>query len=130
MICGKLTLRDVDRIYQRMHIKELVVFPWYDDGVLAGLITGSIEPKYAFLEHIVVLPEARNSLRVMLEMPKAISALLRARGVPQIRLCIDQDDPRHDRLARWARHCGYDWYANQNRQDWYKLELTKGTQHG
>lgn len=139
MIEGTLTLREVDAVYQRMIGRELVVFPWYEDALaygwkeynmLAGLITGWIDDmppfigKSAYLEHIIVLPEAKKKLTVMHSMPAAIAALLRDKGVNRIFLSINHSDPRRARLGVWASWCNYTRYAVADSKDWYILPLT------
>jgi hypothetical protein len=143
VIVGGVTLEQVDEAYQRMGIKELVVFPWYEDGPprkwglsapqvrkLVGLITGCIDiyppfiGKSAFLEHLIVLPEAKHKLQVMLEMPKAVIPLLRERGAERILLCIGLDDPRRPSLDAWARRCGYTKFGGKDDSDWYLKPLT------
>lgn len=130
---GDITLEQVDAIYQRMGLKELVVVPWYEDGQLVGLVTGFIEEREefpgeqsAFLEYFVVLPEAKNKLQVMQLMPATVAEMVRQRGACRVVLCIVRDDPRRSRLERWAKRCGYEKYAENETRDYYKRELTEG----
>ena len=100
-----------------------------DDGVLVGMITGDIEEqpgfegKTGFLERIIVLPEAKDKLRVMLEMPAAAAGLTMAAGCRCVTLCISHSDPRRARLERWAKRCGYTIYNPDydagNRSTWW-----------
>ena len=130
MIVGGITLEQVDRIYQRMGVKELFILPWYDGPHLVGLITGAIEQidgyegQSAFLEHFIVLPEARNPLRILQRMPALAARLLRARGIGRIVLCIDNDHPKRRGLDAWARRCHYTKYAEQYDKSWYVTYLT------
>lgn len=135
MIGPGITLQEVDAIYQRMGVKELFILPWHEDGKVVGLITGAIEVingspgLSAFLEHIIVLPEAKQKLRVMQEMPKMAAGLAMAAGARRIVLCIGVKDPRNKRLATWARRAGYTRYKeNHNDRDWYVLELYEETE--
>jgi hypothetical protein len=141
MIHGDVTLQQVDEVYQRMSIKELVIIPWYEKVVgyqtkrLAGLITGYIDvydrfpdSKSAFLEHFIVLPEARNKIQVMQQMPKLAATLL-AGKVERILLCIAHYDVRREHLCAWARRCGYAKFGERDAFDWFIKPLS-GEQHG
>lgn len=125
MILGDITIDQVDEIYKRMNIHELVIYPYHQDTpnglVLSGLITGFIDNdgKHAQLDHYIVLPEAPNKLAVMLEMPKTIHYLLKRRGVEYVTLCIKHDDSRRLHLAAWAKKRGYTFYATDAERDWY-----------
>lgn len=130
MIAPGVTLQQVDDVYQRMLGKELFVLPWYEDGALVGMITGDIEEqpgwagKTAFLERIIVLPEAKNKLRVMFEMPAAAAGLALHAGARRVTLCIGHHDPRRKRLDAWARRCGYRIYnPDHDNRAWYVLDL-------
>jgi len=135
-----ITLQDVDQVYQRMGIKELVVIPWFEYtgrslGTLTGLMTGYIDEypafpgsKSAFLEHFIVLPEAPNKLRVMQQMPKLAATLLTGK-VERILLCIAHDERRNG-LNAWARRCGYTKFGELDSFDWYIHPLKKGESHG
>lgn len=132
MIAPGVTLKQVDDVYKRMLGKELFVLPWYEDGVLVGMITGDIEEqacfegKTGFLERIIVLPEAKNKMRVMLEMPAAAAGLALAAGCRRVTLCISLTDPRRARLDTWARRCGYTIYnPDHDGRAWYVLELSE-----
>ena len=127
---GRITLEQVDAIYQRMGIKELVVLPWYEDGELVALITGAIEPReefpgedIGFLEHFIVLPEAKRKLEVMQLFPATLAEIARRRGVDRLVLCILNDDPRRARLEQWARRCGYSQYGVTESRGWWQLNL-------
>lgn len=135
MIAPGITLQEVDAIYQRMGVKELFVLPWHEDGKIVGLITGAFEylegapGLTGFLEHFIVLPEAKRKLHVMQEMPKMAAGMAMARGARRVILCIGQKDPRRHRLETWARRCGYTLY-NQNHDSrvWYVLDLSEETE--
>ena len=137
MILPGVTLEQVDAIYQRMIGKELVVIPWFEGDLLAGIITGAIEKDFAgypglsaFLEYFIVLPEAQFKLRAMQELPHLASSLLRERGIERILLCIADSDPRASRLDLWARRCGYVKYGNTEDRSWYVHHLPPGDPHG
>ena len=144
-----ITLQDVDQVYQRMGLNELVVIPWLEytrfEVILAGLMTGFIGEyrpflgsKSAFLEHFIVLPEAPNKLRVMQQMPKLAATLL-AGKVERILLSIAHDERRNG-LGAWARRCGYTKFGELDSFDWYIKPLQerasredaskKGESHG
>lgn len=122
---GGISLQRIDSIFRRMGLREIVAFPFYEDGVMVGLITGYIERdnSEAFLEHIIVLPEATNPLRVMHQMPAEIHALLAQRGVRRTTLYIDRQDKRKRALDKWARRCGYTPFGASETRDWYELVL-------
>src|SRR5262245_15377025 len=101
MILGDITLQEVDTIYKRMNIHELVIFPYRQDGILAGLIIGYITGTSAQLDHYIVLPEAPRKLEVMQQMPKMIHTILKARGITHVLLCIAHDDSRRRGLTAW-----------------------------
>jgi hypothetical protein len=136
VIIGGVTLEEVDLAYQQAGIQELVVIPYYENhnknrAVLCGLITGSIQEfdgfsgKSAFLEHFIVLPHAKNKLRILNEMPKRADNLMLAKGIERIILCIRQDNPKRTKLASWAKRQDYEKYAEANDRDWYVRNLVK-----
>ena len=134
MILPGITLEQVDEIYQRMGIKELVVIPWLEDGAVVGVITGYIDvyeqfpgSKSAFLEHFIVLPSAKHKLQVMQQMPKLAATLL-AGKVERILLCIAHANERRDSLGVWARRAGYTKFGELDGFDWYIKPL--GEIHG
>lgn len=131
---GTITLEQIDAIYQRMKIKELVVLPWYEDGHLVACITGAIEPReewpgevVGFLEHFIVLPEAKRKLEVMQLFPATLAEMARQRGVDRLVLCILNDDPRRQRLEKWATRCGYRQYGVTESRGWWQLNLKEMT---
>jgi hypothetical protein len=80
--------------------------------------------KTAYLDCIVVLPEAKRKLEVMNLFPDTLAQHLRERGdIERIALCIGKNDPRHDRLEKWARRRGYTKYGTTDSRDWYVLPL-------
>lgn len=126
MIAPGITLEQVDEVYRRVGLKELFVLPWFEDGVLVGLITGQIDAKekIGFLERIIVLPEAKNKLRVMLQMPHAAAGLAMAAGCTRVLLCIGHQDERRERLKRWAQRCGYSLiHKDYDGRSWWKFDL-------
>lgn len=131
MIVGNVTLEQVDAIYQRMGIKELCVFPWYEDGQLVALVTGAIETdredfpgeRVGFLEHFIVLPEAKRKLEVMQLMPATLAEVARESGVDRLVLCIIDKDPRRHRLEKWARRCGWTPYGKSETRTWWQFPL-------
>ena len=136
MILPGVTLEQVDEIYQRMGVKELVVIPWFEGETLAGIITGAIEKDFAgypglsaFLEYFIVLPEAQQKLRAMQQLPHLAASLVRELDVERIILCIADSDPRADRLDVWARRCGYVKYGYTEDRSWYVHHL-QGETHG
>lgn len=122
---GGISLQRIEDIFKRMGLREIVAFPFYEDGVMVGLITGYIERDLseAFLEHIIVMPEATNTLRVMHQMPSEIHALLAHRGVKRTILYIDKKDTRKRGLDKWARRLGYTPFGASDTRDWYELVL-------
>lgn len=133
MIAPGVTLEQVDEVYKRMGLKELFVLPWFEDGVLVGMITGQIDQKekIGFLERIIVLPEAKNKIRVMHQMPHAAAGLAMAAGCTRVLLCIGHQDERRERLAKWARRCGYSLVnANYDGREWYALDLYEESGNG
>lgn len=137
MIAPDVTLQQVDDVYRRMLGKELFVLPWYEDGVLVGMITGDIEEqpgfegKTGFLERIIVLPEAKNKLHVMHAMPAAAAGLALAAGCRRVTLCIGHQHPKRKRLDTWARRCGYTIYnPDHDGRAWYVLELLEENGNG
>lgn len=129
MIVGDITLEQVERAFKRMGLAEPVVFPWYEDDKLVGLITGYIESsEQAFLEHFVILPEAKHKLRFMQLAPKVIEQMLVARGIKRITLFILKDDPRRSGLDAWARRGGYHQYGESESRVWYVRHIEESTQ--
>jgi hypothetical protein len=128
MIHGPITLQEVDQTYRRMGLNELVVIPFYEGEILAGMTTGFIHKYPAFpglsglLEHFIVLPEAQNKLRVMQQMPRLAATLL-AGKVERILLCIAHDERRRG-LGAWARRCGFTKFGELDSFDWYVKPLT------
>lgn len=129
MIVG-VTAAEIEDAFRRTGTKEPVVIPWREDGALVGLAMGFIEEwpelpgKTAYLDCIIVLPETKRKLEVMNLFPAFIAELLRERGdIERIALCIGKNDPRHDRLEKWARRRGYTKYGTTDSRDWYVLPL-------
>jgi len=128
VIIGDITLEQVERMFIRMGLAEPVLLPWYEDDRLVGLITGYIEsPEQAFLEHFVILPEAKHKLRFMQLAPKIAEIRLRERGIKRITLYIVKDDPRRSGLDAWARRGGYHQYGESESRVWYVRHLTEET---
>ena len=126
MIVGDISLGQVEQAFKRMGLAEPVVFPWYEDDQLVGLITGYIEnPEQAFLEHFVILPEAKQKLKFMQLAPKIIAELLRQRGIKRIVLFIVKDDPRRQGLDAWARRGGYAQYGESESRVWYVRHISE-----
>lgn len=133
MIAPGITLEEVDAVYKRMGLKELFVLPWHEDGVLVGLITGQIDRKeqIGFLERIIVLPEAKNKIRVMQQMPHAAAGLAMAAGCTRVLLCIGHGDERAPRLKRWAERCGYELVTKDfDGRSWWALDLYEDNGNG
>lgn len=123
---GDVTLQQIEEIFKRMGLAEPVAFPWYEDGKIVGLITGYIEsPEQAFLEHFVILPEAKQKLKFMQLAPKVIAELLRQRGIKRIVLYIVKDDPRREGLDAWARRGGYAQYGESESRVWYVRHISE-----
>ena len=118
-------------MYRWAGIRDMAVFPWYEDGRLVALVTGWIEmdgfgwagERVGFLEHFIVKPEARNKLEVMNLLPSYIADVCRDQGVDRLVLCIHHDHPKRHRLAKWAAHRGYRQYGTNDFADWYSLSL-------
>ncbi len=132
MILG-VTVDEIEEMFRGTG-KEPVVFPWREDGILVGLAMGFIEEwpelpgKTAYLDCIIVRPEAKRKLEVMNLFPDFIAETLRERGdIGQIALCIGVKDKRHDRLEKWAISRGYTKYGTTDSRDWYILPLTEST---
>lgn len=130
MIAGLITLEQVDQMYRLAGLKELVVVPWYEDCELVALVTGFIEErpdfpgeKVGFLEHFIVLPEAKRKLEVMQLFPSMIYEMCRERGIERLVLCIHHDHPKSARLAVWARRCKWYCYGTTDVADWYTISL-------
>jgi hypothetical protein len=134
---GNIPLWKLDKVYQQMIGRELVVFPWYQRGEpipyehLAGLITGWIDEmppfkgKTAYMEHIIILPTALNRTAVRIDMPNAIHAALIERGdIHRILMTVNHDHPKRARLVAWAERLGYVKYAEADGKDWLLKTLT------
>jgi acetyltransferase (GNAT) family protein len=125
-----VTAEEIENVFRGVGTKEPVVIPWREDGALVGLAMGFIEEwpeapgKTAYLDCIVVTPEAKRKLEVMNLFPDFIAQLMRERGdIERIALCIGKNDPRHDRLEKWALRRGYTKYGTTDSRDWYVLPL-------
>jgi len=117
-------------MYRRAGLKELVVVPWYEDGALVAMVTGFIEerPEFpgeqvGFLEHFIVLPEAKRKLEVMQLLPSMIYEMCRQRGIDRLVLCIHHAHPKSKRLSVWARRCRWRHYGTTDVADWYTISL-------
>lgn len=129
MILG-VTIEEIEDTFRRTGTKEPVVIPWREDGELVGLAMGFIEEwpeapgKTAYLDCIIVLPEAKRKLEVMNLFPDTIAQMMQDRGdIERIALCIGTKDPRHDRLEKWALKRKYIKYGTTDSRDWYVLPL-------
>jgi hypothetical protein len=136
MILGPISLDDVETIYRRVGLKELVIAPWCEDGRVVGLMTGYIEEMdglpglSGFLEHIIILPEAKDKLRIMLEFPAMVHGALMAHGIDRAVLCIHHDHPKRKRLMSWAARHGYTKYADHDGRDWFRLDFKETEDNG
>lgn len=130
-IIGGVTLEQVCEMYEWAGIRNMAVFPWYEDGELVALVTGWIEYEgfgfpgehVGFLEHFIIRPTARRKLEVMNLLPSYIADVCRERGVDRLVLCIHHDHPKHDRLEKWALRRGYTKYGINDFADWYSISL-------
>lgn len=131
MIDTRITLEQVDEIYQQAGIHELFVLPWFEEGRLAGLITGYLDhmPPFpgrtAWLQHFIVLPDAIDKLHIMQQMPKTACALCALRGCDQVVLSIAHADSRKRQLAIWAKRCRWKFFGARDEFDWYVKYLTR-----
>lgn len=130
-----VTTDEIEEMFRSTGTKEPVVFPWREDGVLVGLAMGFIEEwpeapgKTAYLDCIIIRPEAKRKLEVMNLFPDFIAEKLRERGdIERIALCIGTKDPRHDRLEKWALRRGYRKYGTTDSRDWYVLPLKESAE--
>jgi hypothetical protein len=121
-VVGHITIQQIDDIYNRMGLAQLVAIPWYEDGVIVGLVTGHIMPdgEEAQLEHIIILPEAKNRMMVAQLMPATVHEIMRRRGVKRTVVFILKNDARHQGLEAWAIRCGYTKYGESDTKDWYQ----------
>lgn len=137
MIDERITLAQVDEIYQLAGLHELFILPWFEEGRLAGLITGYIDEiapfpgKTAWLQHFIVLPDAADKLKIMQQMPKTAHALAALRGCDQVILSIAVSDPRARQLGIWARRCRYTYVGVRDEHTWYVKYLREedGQEH-
>lgn len=133
---GPISLWELEQAYKQMIDRELVVFPWRQTGGfipynhLAGLITGWIDTlppftgKTAYLEHIIIMPNAPDRNAVRRDMPAAIITKLEQAGVDRILMTVNHDHPKRARLVAWAQRLGFTLYSQADGKDWLYLALS------
>jgi hypothetical protein len=130
-IIGNVTLEQVAEMYEWAGIRNMAVFPWYEDYKLVALVTGWTEwgafgfhgEHVGFLEHFIIKPSARRKMEIMTLLPSYINDVCRERGVTRLVLCIHHNHPKQARLAKWAKFSGYTRYGTNDFADWYTLSL-------
>lgn len=130
LITGGVTLEQVEAIGKLVG-KEPIFIPWYEDGVMVGMITGIFDSDQiafpgdtvAFLEHFIVTPAAKRKLEVMQLFPVMVARLLKERGATRIVTCVHHVHPRARALRAWGRRVGWTEYIVTDTATWITYDL-------
>lgn len=130
MLINAPTLEAIDKIHEDLKLPELFVYGYWEDGHLVSLIEGWVhaDKKLIQVEHMIVLPQAPNRARALLQVSKQGIECAHAQGL-DIVLQILKDDPRAG-LHAWAERFDFTPYFTEDTGAvWYILPC-KEPQHG
>lgn len=118
MLHGEVTLGQIAAIHREMGLPEPFIWVHREDGFIAGVIEGWIEDGVNAVDHMIVLPSAKNRLRTLLKMSTEATKACHARGLDVV-IKIALEDPRRHGLEAWAKRQNYEWYAYDGQFSWY-----------
>ncbi len=124
MVYGDITPALLVKIYREMGLPEPFVFPFYEDSVVAGLITGFLRVhadghKYLDVDHMIVRRGTRRKFHTMMAMSEAATKAAFDDGCAYILISIFTNDPRCSGLRAWAQRMNYQPFTEHDGAEWF-----------
>lgn len=119
-----ISIDDVIAVYREHGLDEPFVFPHYECGVLAGMITGFYRiidgQKVLDVDHMIVRPGARRKFHTMMVMSHNAIQTAFTVGCEFVLVSMFQNDPRRSGLDAWAKRMDFEQYASSDGVDWFR----------
>jgi hypothetical protein len=123
LIYGGIHPEVLVRVYREMGLPEPFVFPHFEDGVVAGLITGFLRTadghKYLDVDHMIVRRGTRRKFHTMMAMSEAATQAAFDDGCAYILISIFKNDERISGLRAWAKRMQYQSWADSEDSEWF-----------